>query len=77
LKEGCLFVVSNHGTSCHALDTIEKPSMSRVALSWFQNVLTCNGKVFEFLNFFTENSFKSKLKFIGEFEHALGIIGNF
>jgi hypothetical protein len=22
---------------------------------------------------FTENSFKSKLKFIGEFEHALGI----
>jgi hypothetical protein len=33
-------------------------------------------KLLKIWKHFTENLFKSKLKFIGEFEHALGIIAS-
>jgi hypothetical protein len=77
----CLFAclphwdLSNYGASCHTLGTIGKPSMSRGALSWFHNGLTYGGEVIEYWIIFIENSFKSKLKFIGEFGCPLDIVG--
>jgi hypothetical protein len=61
-----------HGEiSCHGLVTIEKPSMNRGALSWFHNV--CELRLLNIEYFFTGNSFKSKLKIIGEFRCSLAI----
>jgi len=56
IYEGRLFVcfclshwdVSNHGTFGHALCTIENPSISRDALTWFHYVLAYDGKVIEY-----------------------------
>jgi len=46
------------GTSCHALGTIEKPTMRKHARSWFHNVATYNEEVIEyFTKKFSENSF--------------------
>jgi hypothetical protein len=57
-------------------DTVGKPSMSRGASSWFDNVLTYNGEVIEDpTNFSLKKSFKSKLKFIDEFGCALDVVG--
>jgi hypothetical protein len=65
IYEGRLFVCLSQtmASLVMLLVPLESPPMSRVALSWFQNVLTCNGKVIEYFEyFFTENSFKSKHK---------------
>jgi hypothetical protein len=58
------------------LDTVGKPSMSRGASSWFDNVSTNNREVIEDqINLSLKQSFKSKLKFIDEFGCALDIVG--
>jgi hypothetical protein len=71
----------NHGTSYYVLDIIEKPLMSTgcTQVVWFHNASLYGGEVEKLLNiekcFSIENPFKSKLRIIVEFEHALGIIG--
>jgi hypothetical protein len=49
--------------------------MSRGALSWFHNGVTYGGEAIEYWIIFIENSFKSKLKIIGEFGCPLDIVG--
>ncbi len=46
--------------------------MHQVGFIIFQYVVK---KLLNLKQIFTKNSFKSKLKYIGEFRHALGIIG--
>jgi hypothetical protein len=50
--------------------------ISKLALSWFHNVLTFGVKVIEYwTKHFIEKSFKSKQKVIREFGLTLGIVG--
>ncbi len=50
--------------------------MSKGAWSCFHNVSCYNGKVLDIKQVYPLNSFKSKLKIIGEFGHLLHIVGN-
>ncbi len=85
----CLFVLFGHPIEISQttaplvmfFDIIEKPLMSRgcTQLVWFHNASLYGGESREVIEywkmFFIENQFKSKLRIIVEFEHALGIIG--
>ncbi len=74
----CLIEISQSMvlTSYYALDIIGKPLISKLALSWFHNVLTFGVKVIEYwTKHFIEKSFKSKQKVIREFGLTLGIVG--
>ncbi len=51
MNKSCLFVAlrsPNHGTSCCALGTIGKLTMSRGVSNWFHNVLTYGREVIEY-----------------------------
>jgi len=63
--------------TCHTIGTIGKPSMSRIALCWIYTLWAHKGEVIEHWTIFSPKteSFKSKLKIKGEFEHAIGIVG--
>jgi hypothetical protein len=69
----CIEIFSNH-VFYHTFDIIGRLSMSKDALSWFHNVLICNGEVIEYWKNIAQSSFESKLKTIGKFGCTFGIL---
>jgi hypothetical protein len=82
-KYFCLFSLfirwnlPNHGASCHAFGTFEKPSMKRMgASSGFHNVSTYGGEVIEYWTIFSlKIHVNQKKKLIGEFGCTLSVFG--
>ncbi len=59
-----------HGAYWCILIIIGKPSMNKVTLSWFHNVMSCNGEIIE-----NWTLIESKIKITMGFGCTLGIVG--